>query len=583
MAHIFSRVTRRITIFHRALMMSAVFAIILTCALVYLLGAVHDMLSTIEGQRSMVEQQNTAVAKQNQLVSQQQHLNALLAESQTAFAQYSEYLYWRLDSATTAEERSISQGDQAEKNLRDTLDEIAGTDEEMADVADVVLMYLDDFNKSIAEAVDRTRNNDSRQRVSAMIGEARTASMAMSSTFKIILEEAAKAAAAANEGVGQAAQEVSVAANQVLEANDSVAASGRSLQQEVLFILVVSVTVSLLVGFLLSRSITQPIHRLRRVITEIEDTNDLTKRVDYSRQDEIGAIAQAFNAMMDKFSVIVGDLAKTTDELSASSEQSARISAQTKESAEQLSHETDQVATASNEMTATVKGINENTDNAANIALEARKACESGKTSVDGATTRINELTQAINETSDSVSQLAKESESIGAVLDVIRGIAEQTNLLALNAAIEAARAGDQGRGFAVVADEVRTLAQRTGNSTDEIQKMIEQLRAGVNKAVTRMEQSCKRAEGTVSQASQAAESIDKTLSAVTSMHDANQYVAQATYEQREAAESIDRSIVNISELSQTLHTAAEENFQSSDNLKQMVTRLRQLVVQFRY
>ncbi|WP_020409035.1 methyl-accepting chemotaxis protein [Hahella ganghwensis] len=573
----------RFTIFHRSLLMSLVFVLILVGAMTYLLSDVNKMVESIAGQKSLVESQIQAIEKQTALVKQQQENSKLVALTQSAYSVYSEFLYWSLISATTADDQAVSQSKEAETELNGYLDQIAAINEDMADMADLVSAYLSDFKRDINGAMELTREEAPQRAISSKINSAQGASMTMNSSFEVILEVATNAAAEANQQVGEAGQAVADAADKVRSTGLEVEAHGQELAQQVLIIMAISVFVTILVGVLLSRSITRPIIRLNEVIHSIEQNNDLTRRVSYLRQNEIGDISRAFNAMLEKFSDIVSNINQTSLELQKSSQASAQVSQHTRESADRLSQETDMVATASNEMAATVKGINENTDHATEVAGQARNASESGQQNIDETTRRINELSSAINDSAQSVGSLEKDSQSIGAVLDVIRGIAEQTNLLALNAAIEAARAGDQGRGFAVVADEVRTLAQRTGDSTDEIQAMITQLQNNVRDAVNKMDDSCERAQSTVEQVTQASDSIQRTLEAVTSMKEANQYVSEATREQAVAAENIDRSIVSISELSQSLLSAADQNLASSEQLNTMVDRLQEIVVQFKY
>ncbi len=241
------------------------------------------------------------------------------------------------------------------------------------------------------------------------------------------------------------------------------------------------------------------------------------------------------------------------------------------------------VATATNQMAVTVKGINDSTEDAVKQATEAQQACLHGQEIVTRTMKDIESLTEQINNSSSAVQNLVKETDSIGSVLDVIRGIADPTNLLALNAAIEAARAGEQGRGFAVVADEVRSLASKTGDSTEEIQKMIEKLQAGATSAASQMTLSSTNASHTLEQAALTTESINGILQSVEAINNTNQHIAHATEEQSTAADSIDQSIVRISQLTNDVTAAAEHTFEASEQLSKMVDEIHNLVVQFKH
>ena len=165
------------------------------------------------------------------------------------------------------------------------------------------------------------------------------------------------------------------------------------------------------------------------------------------------------------------------------------------------------------------------------------------------AVSSIQALAGDVDNAAQVLTNLERHSESIGAVLDVIRGIAEQTNLLALNAAIEAARAGEQGRGFAVVADEVRTLASRTQTSTQEIQEMIERLQNGTQSAVAAMTQGHSKAESTVEHAQRAGEALDAIARGVITITDLNETMASAAQTQHAMADKVQARVENIKTL----------------------------------
>lgn len=573
----------RLTIFHRAMLMSLGFVLILLIALGLVLNSIADMLDTIEGNTTYLQIQNQAVSEQNKLVNQQERLVNLQTTTLEAYAFYSAYLYWRFDSVITADDRSLKEAATAEKGLRGKLQEIANQDEELAEAAEVVLIYIDDFNNTINEAVERTKSDAPKQLISSKVGEAQTHSMAMNAMFDTILEQAANAVREASNGVRNAGTKVGDAADQVLKASDQVTQKGHDLESQVWGIMVASVVISLALGTFLARSITTPIRRLTSVITDIEKNSDLSRRINYKGRNEIGDIGIAFNSMLDKFHHIIRQLARSAEQLSHSSEESAKVSETTSQSAQHLREETDMVATATNQMAVTVKGINDNTEDAVKQAAEAQDACRSGQKIVANTMSAIESLTGQINDSSGAVQELAKATDTIGSVLDVIRGIAEQTNLLALNAAIEAARAGEQGRGFAVVADEVRTLASKTGDSTEEIQKMIEQLQAGAASAANQMQLSSESATQTMQQAATTTDSIEGILHSVSAINETNQHIAHATEEQTMAAESIDQSIVRISQLTNDVTAAAEHTFEASEQLSRMVDEIHNLVVQFKH
>ncbi|HBA34081.1 MAG TPA: methyl-accepting chemotaxis protein, partial [Gammaproteobacteria bacterium] len=215
-------------------------------------------------------------------------------------------------------------------------------------------------------------------------------------------------------------------------------------------------------------------------------------------------------------------------------------------------------------------------------ANDANRDASDGQGIVVRAVDSINKLAEEVDRGTSTIQQLADDTVQVGTVLDVIGGIAEQTNLLALNAAIEAARAGEQGRGFAVVADEVRTLASRTQESTQEIQKMIEKLQSGVQAAVSVMEASKEQAKSSVEQASSAGDALASITGKVSTIKDMNTQIAQATEQQESLSSIIQANANNILQITQASSDAAERSSQSSQALNDLAHELLAVVSKFK-
>ncbi|WP_373416379.1 methyl-accepting chemotaxis protein [Pseudomonas sp. ABC1] len=286
--------------------------------------------------------------------------------------------------------------------------------------------------------------------------------------------------------------------------------------------------------------------------------------------------------MAMRFQNTVQELAAAVEQLAAAATQTATVSAQTGSGIARQQLETDQVATAMHEMSATVQDVAGNAASAAHAASEADQQAISGRAVVAQTVSAIESLAEEVDRASQVIHELEQDSVNISSVVDVIRSIAEQTNLLALNAAIEAARAGEQGRGFAVVADEVRTLASRTQQSTSEIQSMIEKLQAGAANAVSVMDSSRSKAQVGKEQVSTAGHMLDQITASVTTINDMNAMIASAAEEQSAVAEEINRNVTNVSQIAEETSEASRQNVQTSKELSQLAGNLQRLVKMFR-
>ena len=334
---------------------------------------------------------------------------------------------------------------------------------------------------------------------------------------------------------------------------------------------------------LITRSIVQPLQAAVDAMASISSgEGDLTRNLDTHGRDELTALATYFNAFTAKLRHVIRQMLDSAGSLDQAARSLGDISSEAQRHSQQQAQQMELVATAVNEVTYGVQDVAKNAEHASSEMHTAEDQASQGQQNIEASLRQIDQLSGTIDKAVEVIQSLASESTQIGSVLEVIRSIAEQTNLLALNAAIEAARAGEQGRGFAVVADEVRLLAQRTQQSTAEIQGMIERLQGNSEAAVKVINESSRASQLTVEQASQAGESLAQIAQSLRNLTGLNASIASATLQQSHVVEDINQNVTQTAALAHNTAEAAEQSSAASQHLKQLADQLNRLLGQFR-
>lgn len=343
----------------------------------------------------------------------------------------------------------------------------------------------------------------------------------------------------------------------------------------------VAAVLGILLTILISRVISKPLAHAANVAHRIAE-GDLTQKIESDRSDEIGDLMSAMAQMNSRLRELLGRIDQGVTELTSASSQINSSAEKNQEGMQLQRAETDQVAAAINEMTVAVQEVARSAEDASGAADDADNQAKEGVNGISGTVETITRMATEIASTAEAMGELKVQSDDIGRVIDVIKSIAEQTNLLALNAAIEAARAGDAGRGFAVVADEVRGLAQRTQESTTEIEELIGNLQHNAERSLVMMESGQQMTRESVSSTHTTGSLLDNIANAVSLIQQMNQQIATAAEEQGSVAEEINQSVVRVRDITETSANSSSETVAATRMLVDVSRNLQGLVKEFK-
>ncbi|MEI4962560.1 methyl-accepting chemotaxis protein [Aeromonas caviae] len=321
-----------------------------------------------------------------------------------------------------------------------------------------------------------------------------------------------------------------------------------------------------LLGLAISRSIVNPLAEINKAMARVA-AGDLVVSIPVLGRDELGAVASSTNQGLDAIRRALLEASLGARNVADAALRIAASAEQTNQAVNSQRDQLAQLATAMNEMSATIADVAGHAENTARDTQDATSEAGLGNQDVHASVHGIQALATEVDQATSQVNQLKEGVMQISEVTAVISAISEQTNLLALNAAIEAARAGEQGRGFAVVADEVRQLASRTRHSTEEIQSTITQLQQRAVTAANAMDASRKLAESSVNQSEKAGQDLSLIVNHIQHVSDMATQIATAAEQQSMVAEDMNRNVSGINDSALEMSQAASQLAQESELL----------------
>lgn len=537
-------------------------------------------------QRSLLQQDN--VSEQNQWLARQADLTAaqtdtqlLIQQAQRVQKSYSDMLFWYFDGTITQYYESLNKADQSAQLLEQQLTELA-LDPQAAPILSTVLKDLKDYREIMQSAtLNYQQGRDSL--ASAEISDAHLIVESINGQLLDITELFQTQLKNANNEVELGLDKTLQLSALVEQSSIESSQQTTEINQAVMLILVFTVPLSIAIAVIIIVSITRPLKEMREQLLAIASNSDLTQSLSTAGRDEISDMSQATQSVLIKLRDMLTEVFAMTNQFKSTAMNSYQASQETHQKSTEQQMQSEGIASAAAELGASAEDISRTTGESLQLVTAVSDAAITGQQDVQETARAIEQLSVQFEQVETVVSGLAERSSSIEVVLDVIQDIAEKTNLLALNAAIEAARAGDQGRGFAVVADEVRILAQRTSQSTKEIQQMVETLQQHSEEATNSLETNRLQVVNGVQLSKQAEQSLNRIQQEMKALTEMNQSVAVITSEQQQAVTSVDESVQRVRQMACDVESHAADSQSANKQLNSMAEQLQTQLLSFRY